>query len=114
MEAIIAIAAALIGAGGTLFVSTFLQRLAHLEQELHQVQAEAEKRQAVLEEAARRGSKHAAYNVMAGLEDAMSLLVREIMEDDARRARLQTALGVLQTLRKDPKRYDPEKPNERL
>jgi len=57
--------------------------------------------------------KHYSYNQVAAIHDAIAVILSAKSDQDAERARLDTALSILATLYKNPQSYDPEKPNNR-
>jgi biopolymer transport protein ExbB/TolQ len=78
------------------------------KQERLQAQAEKDAREKILLEANNRGKKHHTYNTIAALEDATSVLLDVSLDQEASRARLETALGILQMIRKGPYDYKPQ------
>jgi hypothetical protein len=57
--------------------------------------------------------KHYSYSQVAAIHDAIAVLVSAKADNDAERARMDTALLILATLYKNPGSYDPERPNNR-
>jgi hypothetical protein len=100
------------GIVGTLLVYRFFDRLfgrlSDLEREIRGLHQKEEQRKQALLDAAKRGREHHSYNTLAALEDAMALLIEEKIDDKIRQDRLETALAILQMVRKNPKAYDPD------
>jgi hypothetical protein len=57
--------------------------------------------------------KHYSYRQVAAIQDAIAVILSAKSDQDAERAKLDTALSILATLYKNPQSYDPEKPNDR-
>lgn len=87
------------------FISHNNSRIRELEIRLS---AEEEKRRAI--EQVKGLHQHYTYNLKAGLYDVMALLVENKINREAEQARDNTAMSILQVLRKEPSSYDPEKP----
>jgi len=75
-----------------------------------------ERRVGFLNGAGKRMKKHNSYNENCALEDAISLLLQDEVEDEmeksAKRARRETAVAILLQLRHDPRKYNPDKPEK--
>lgn len=102
MTALVILASFLVGALAILFLWDRVevrQRIARLE------------KQAEIDSLPIR--KHYSYNQVAAIQDAIAVILAAKIDQDAERARLDTALSILATLYKNPQSYDPEKPNNR-
>jgi hypothetical protein len=85
----------LLGAGITSLIKALLDN----ERRLTALEAKEQEREKYMTDARGRQRKHHAYNTIEAIEDAMALLISAEMDADALRARQETALGILQTLR---------------
>lgn len=103
------VAGILAGIAGAILVFRLIQRFIQLESKIKELQEQDARRRQMLDEALKRSRPHHSYNTLAALEDAMSLLIQEQMDDELRRARLETALGILQQVRKGPHNYTSQK-----
>ena len=91
----------------------YIRRLRTKTQEQSKQIDDLTQRMDIFNGAAKRVKKHNGYNENKALEDVVSLLVQDEIEDkmetSAKRARRETAVAILWALRYDPKSYDPDK-----
>ena len=69
-----------------------------------------ERRISALEEKAELAPKRLANRTIAGIEDAQAILIDLLFQHRAEAARLDNLSDVLAILRREPNRYDPERP----
>ena len=69
-----------------------------------------ERRVGLLNGAGKRMKKHNSYNENAALENAMTLLLDDAIDDEVRRAKRETVLAILAQIRQGPKVCNPDKP----
>lgn len=58
-----------------------------------------------------KGKRHYSHNQVAAIWDAMSVILSAKSDNEAERARMDTALGILSVLYANPHSYDPERPS---
>jgi hypothetical protein len=106
---IVACIALAAGASGAYIYVSSEHRQRELERRVADLEAERAERNAILADAQGRRRAHHAYSTLAAIEDATSLLLDAGMDNAAERARIETALGILTTLREGPGAYNPDR-----
>ena len=109
---LIALFALITGAGGSWLIMRDEHRKQALENRVAELEAERQKRNQLVIDAKGRQRSHHSWNTVAALEDSTSLLIDAEMDVEAMKARIQTTLAILETIRQGPGAYDRNKPEK--